>query len=193
MVAPTLKLIPLLIVLPEAIVRFLNELKIEAGRVVLSLITTVPDPVPGVQVPPPAPTMISPVLRVPPLAMLRVPAAGVEPVPPRVILFAVRVEPSWNVMLPVRPVLPEAPTNTEPLTVKTGFPVVANASAPVEEFVALLPNLSAPQTAEVELTVAVNPLSTTTILDSVGVQLQVEPFEDVDQVLVEVQLPFARA
>jgi hypothetical protein len=81
-------------------VRLLKEVNMVAGSVLVAVSQTVP--VPGVQVPPPAPTARPLATSVPPPVMVMVPVAGIEStVPPIVTVLAVSVEPLVKVRVPL--------------------------------------------------------------------------------------------
>jgi hypothetical protein len=93
------------VVVPAEIVKFVKEVKIVAGNVLVASIITVP--VPRVQVfPETVLTAKLPVLSVPPAVIVIIPAGGVAPVPPRVTLRASRVDPLVKVIVPVLAVFP---------------------------------------------------------------------------------------
>lgn len=109
------------VVVPPLMVRFLNVVKIVAGRVLVAVSSTVPAPVPGVHVlPAPFTVIVPPTLSVPPAVIVMVPCPGVAPAFPRVRLPQVRVEPLEKVMIPSLAASPLFPIATLPDTVSEG-------------------------------------------------------------------------
>ena len=186
MVPPTLKLLPLVTVAPEFIVKLLKLEKIVEGKVVVP--ANIKVPVPGVQTFVTAVfIVISPFkVSVPPLVIVIVPIAGVVAVPPKKRLLAAIEEPVAKLMVPVLLELPDPPTVKLAEILSEIFAFML--SVPLLEVE--LPTCKLPQTALAE-TVTVKPRSIKTRSPARGAEAPAEPPEDVDQVLVAFQLPVA--